>query len=246
MTTHTGSHEHDATAQLAGLPAVEQLVERGARFVLWRNEVRDGKPTKAPLRVNGQYADSTKASTWNTLAECEAALRSVRADGIGFVLAAERDQAAGRPAVVGGDLDGCRDPRTGAIEPRAREVIDALASYSEVSPSGTGVKVYLLADPVPRLGANKLVLAKANGHGKDLAIEVYVTGRYFALTGQHLDGTPDELVDATEAFERLAARIAGEAKKRGEGRGAWLNASGMPSAATLQLLEHDPILADLW
>src|SRR3954449_4903173 len=210
MTTHTGSHEHDATAQLAGLPAVEQLVERGARFVLWRNEVRDGKPTKAPLRVNGQYADSTKASTWNTLAECEAALRSVRADGIGFVLAAERDQAAGRPAVVGGDLDGCRDPRTGAIEPRAREVIDALASYSEVSPSGTGVKVYLLADPVPRLGANKLVLAKANGHGKDLAIEVYATGRYFALTGQHLDGTPDELVDATEAFERLAARIGRE------------------------------------
>src|SRR3954470_8346913 len=130
MTTHTGSHEHDATAQLAGLPAVEQLVERGARFVLWRNEVRDGKPTKIPLRTNGQYADSTKASTWNTLAECQAALPSVRADGIGFVLAEERDRAAGRPAVVGVDLDGCRDPATGEIKPWALEIIRAFASYA--------------------------------------------------------------------------------------------------------------------
>src|SRR3954451_1984073 len=103
MTAHTGTHEHGTWAAFAGLPAVEQLAERGARFVLWRTEVRDGKPTKAPLRTNGQYADSTKASTWNTLAKCEAALRSVRADGIGFVLAEERDRAAGKPAVVGVD-----------------------------------------------------------------------------------------------------------------------------------------------
>src|SRR3954449_1441995 len=105
MTTHTGSHEHDATAQLAGLPAVEQLVERGARFVLWRNEVRDGKPTKAPLRRNGQHADSTRPATWDTLEECGKARGRIAADGVGFVLAAERDQAAGKPAVVGVDLD---------------------------------------------------------------------------------------------------------------------------------------------
>src|SRR3954447_16648326 len=173
MTTHGGFHEHAATAHLAGLPAIEQMAERGARFVLWRNEVRDGKPTKAPLRRNGQHADSTRPATWDTLGECERALARVRADGVGFGLAAERDQAAGKPAVVGVDLDGCRDPATGAIKPHAREVIEALASYAEVSPSGTGVKVYLLVDPVPKLEANKLVLAKANGHGKDLAIEVY-------------------------------------------------------------------------
>src|SRR5689334_20218442 len=97
---------------LPPLPAVQQLEERGARFVLWRNEVRNGKPTKIPLRTNGQYADSTKSSTWNTLAECEKALRSVPADGLGFVLAAERDKAAGLFPTAGVDLDGCRDPST--------------------------------------------------------------------------------------------------------------------------------------
>src|SRR3954451_6908576 len=177
MTAHTGTHEHGTWAAFAGLPAVEQMAERGARFVLWRNEVRDGKPTKAPLRTNGQYADSTKLSTWNTLAECEKALRSVRAAGIGFVLAHERDTAARLPAIVGVDLDGCRDPATGEIKPWALEIVRNLASYGEVSPSGTGVKVYLLSERVPRLAANKLVIHPANGTGKAQQIEVYTTAR---------------------------------------------------------------------
>src|SRR3954449_8032147 len=100
MSTHAGPQERGPIPRLAGLPAVEQMAERGARFVLWRNEVRDGKPTKAPLRRNGQHADSTRPATWDTLGECERALARVRADGVGFVLAAERDQAAGKPAVV--------------------------------------------------------------------------------------------------------------------------------------------------
>src|SRR3954468_14686466 len=83
-----------------------------------------------------------------------------------------------------------------------------ISSYGEVSPSGTGVKVYLLAEQVPRLAANKLVVHPANGTGKAQQIEVYTTARYFALTGEHLDFTPDELTDATEALERLVERLA--------------------------------------
>src|SRR5689334_21344239 len=83
----------------ASIPAVAQLAERGARWVLWRWEERNGRPDKPPLRVNGHYADSTKAATWNTFDECLKAAPEVRADGLGFVLAAERDQAARKPVV---------------------------------------------------------------------------------------------------------------------------------------------------
>src|SRR5690349_8166630 len=122
---------HLAAERILSLTAGEQLAERGARFVLWLDE--NGR--KVPCRTNGLPADTTKPSTWNTLAECEKALGRITATGIGLVLAAERDAAAGWRPIVGIDLDGCRNPETGEIEPWALEIIRAFASYAEVSPS---------------------------------------------------------------------------------------------------------------
>ena len=85
MTVRSTFHERGAPPFLPELPAVELPAERGARFVLWRHEDRDGKPTKIPLRANGLPADSTKASSWSTRERCEKALGVVRADGIGTV-----------------------------------------------------------------------------------------------------------------------------------------------------------------
>jgi hypothetical protein len=237
-------------SDLEDLPAIGQMAERGARFVLWRLEVRDGKATKIPLRVNGRMADSTRSASWATWEECERAAGGVpNVAGIGFVLAAERDAEAGQLPIVGIDLDGCRDPATGEIEGWASEVIVETNSYAEVSPSGTGVKVYAFADPVPRIEANKLVIKPANGlnGGKAQQIEIFVTERYFAITGQHLEGTPDEITDATEAFERLAARIARDARKRGgSGATAGGSAGEFPSEATMRRIVDDPTLAKLW
>jgi putative DNA primase/helicase len=44
---------------------------------------------------------------------------------------------------VGIDLDGCRDPQTGVIEPWALEVVRLLDSYTEVSPSGRGLHIWV-------------------------------------------------------------------------------------------------------
>src|SRR3954454_12630001 len=117
-----------AAGFLPGLPAIGQLDGYGTRFVLWSDE--NGR--RAPRRTNGLPADTTKPSTWNTLAECEKALGQVAATGIGLVLAAEQDAAAKRPPIVGIDLDGCRDPATGEIAAWALEIIRAFASYAEV------------------------------------------------------------------------------------------------------------------
>ena len=173
-----------------------------------------------------------------------------RVDGIGYVLDADaRQDRRHRPRRL-------PNPVTGEIRPTAREIIRDLASYTEVSPSGTGVKVFFRADPMPRLERHKIVISKATDGGKDEAIEAYTEGRYFTLTGQHLDGTPDEITDATEAFERLAARLA-QASRKDKARTTTAPVEKAPAAdlppvdealpAKLRaFLENDPKLHRAW
>src|SRR3954468_2430182 len=141
--------------------AVAGLAALGRRFVNWRWETRNGRATKPPLKSAGGYADSTDPATWCSLDDALEAAERPGFDGIGFVLDAARD------GIVGIDLDGCRDPASGRIEAWATRIINGLRSYTEVSPSGTGVKILAKADPVPAFAAHKLVVQKANGTGKD-------------------------------------------------------------------------------
>jgi hypothetical protein len=95
-----------------------------------------GKWTKPPFqsRYPSDNARSNAASTWSPLADAVEAVRNGAADGIGFVLT-DTDIAAI-------DLDHCRDPMTGEIDPWAQEVIDmAAGAYVEITVSGTGVRV---------------------------------------------------------------------------------------------------------
>jgi hypothetical protein len=73
-----------------------------------------------------------------------------RVDGIGFVFNGD--------GIAGVDLDGCRNPETGAIAPWAQRIIDDFASYTEVSPSGTGVKIYFRLDQAVAIRSRKWVI----------------------------------------------------------------------------------------
>ena len=100
------------------------------------------------------------------------------------------------------DLDGCaragieRIQSRDDIEPWALRIIDLVHSYTEVSPSGRGVKIFargtLAETIVHSLGAHK-------------GIEIYSSKRYFTVTGAHLAGTPTEIRNAQTALDRLAA-----------------------------------------
>ena len=69
------------------------------------------------------------------------------------------------------------------IIPEAQSIIDSISSYTEVSPSGTGVKIFVEAKKSPD------VKSKVHLDG-GMAMEVYDQGRYFTVTEQHLPGTP--------------------------------------------------------
>lgn len=94
-----------------------------SRWVNWRRIFHDGKSTKIPVSpTTGSMASSTDATTWGTYQQALAFLKRGKADGIGFVLG---------PPFSGIDLDGCRDPKTGVIEPWAHQIIQQLFASAE-------------------------------------------------------------------------------------------------------------------
>ena len=177
---------------LTGIP--EEL-KRHPNWVTWTIEERDGKPTKIPLNPKtGGNAMSNNPLTWATYdqavrhyQECE----NDRIHGIGFVPT---------NGYVGVDLDHCRDPGTGLIESWAQEIVAELNSYTEITPSGAGVRVWVKGN-LPDRGRKK-------GN-----IEMYATGRFFTMTGQHIDGTPLEICNREDELKKIHLSVFGTGQK---------------------------------
>lgn len=107
--------------------------------------------------------------------------------GLGFII-------TGDNGIAGIDLDGCIvDGRT---EAWAQEILDATTSYAEVSPSGTGIKIFGFAHGNGSFEADHP--DGADHHG----FEVYFDGRHFTVTEDALPGR-DELTDISNAIEAL-------------------------------------------
>jgi len=139
-----------------------------------------------PLRHGRRYASSTNPRTWRHYEEALAAYETNdRLVGVGRVIV-EGD------GLVGVDIDDERNPETGELSAWASDVLELLDSYSEVSPSRTGVKVWVLAD-----------LTRA--HVKD-GLEVYSGRRYFSVTGQILPQFSAEIEERTDQLQELVKR----------------------------------------
>lgn len=162
------------------------------RWVLWRNEQRNGRATKIPKQITGKEASSTDPQTWATRAACEAARERIGADGVGIILG---DLGNGY-TLAGIDLDSCIT--AGTTAPWAQEVLNQFGTYTELSPSLTGCKLFFLlrAGDMPRvrdlLGKDRLGRSwKAEAVGDHPpGIEFYTGGRYFTVTDKAL-GEPD-------------------------------------------------------
>lgn len=155
------------------------------QWVCWKVVERDGKKTKMPIQVNGDPASSTDPKTWNSFAKCiDAAYQYA---GVGFVFTKD-------DLYIGIDLDGCRNVMTGEISAWAQVIINQMKTYCEVSPSGTGVKMFGTSSKV-WTGKNKKNLNVAKVCDKAPGIEVYDRGRYFAVTGGQLGDDPIRCVD---------------------------------------------------
>ena len=110
--------------------------------------------------------------------EAAAKFEGSRFAGLGFEFSAD-------DGLCGVDLDGCRDRISGVIADWAKAIIVKLNSYAEVSPSQTGVKVFIKGKS-PFDGGRKKELSHDPIGDKRPAIEVYDRSRYFAVTGWRL------------------------------------------------------------
>ena len=126
--------------------------------------------TKVPVQATRDAnASSTNRATWGTFIEALARASEDGCSGIGLVFS-DSDPYCGI------DVDGCRHPVTGVLSDLASEVIAQLASYAEVSATGTGVHVIV-----------KATLPGGAGRKRG-CFEVYDRKRYFAFTGAVLGG----------------------------------------------------------
>jgi hypothetical protein len=160
------------------------------RWVVWKRVDRDGKADKPPFDFRtGRPGNVTDPAVWSTYASVVEASAGGKFDGIGYVFT---------PAdgIAGIDLDRCLDEQ-GQPYPWAERIVHGMGSYVEVSPSGTGLHIYVRGS-LPAGGRHKVGGFGPDGKG---AVEVYDRGRYFTVTGRHLAGTPRAIHDRQEELE---------------------------------------------
>jgi len=157
-------------------------------YELRQNNQGDWKWTKPPLQVNSHYARSDQPRTWTTFErvwEHYVSPFGTEPNGIGF-----------RPTgdIIGSDLDHCRDPVSGEIDEWAWEIIRLINSYTEISPSGTGIRIFCYGKLPP-------------GRRKNGNVEMYdqSSPKYLTITGHHLPGTPRTLERRQTEVERAHA-----------------------------------------
>ncbi len=158
-----------------------------ARWVCWVSvppTTEGQKPGKKPINPrSGAGASSTDPNDWTTFAEALAAMEQGNYAGLMFALVPE-------DGFVFIDLDGCRNPVNKGIHKWAEGILNELNSYSEISPSGKGVHVF--------------VQAKKPGercrHGN---VEMYDHGRFATMTGRRLERCPERIESRQAELESV-------------------------------------------
>ena len=175
------------------LPALLELMGR-PQWVAWRYKdvtAADGtkKKTKPPVNPKiGGGASHSDPATWGTYAQARVFAMSRKMAGVGFVLTDD-------DGFTGVDLDKCRNPETGELEPWAAEIVALAETYTEVSPSGAGLRLIVR-------GKVEATVKCDPAH-----VEIYKSQRYLTVTGNHVEGTPTSIEPAPKTLAALLARV---------------------------------------
>jgi putative DNA primase/helicase len=148
-----------------------------AQWVNYRTRPKkNGKLDKIPLdpKPAAQLANAAvdDAATWGTFVQAEANLKHPRVTGLRRTVTADE-------GMTFLDWDGVRDPATGEVDPDALAEAVALDTYTEISPSGCGLRAVVYGT-LPAHGRNNQKAGR----------ECYNSGRFVTFTGHHLPGTP--------------------------------------------------------
>ncbi|MFP9062508.1 hypothetical protein ACLI4R_18575 [Natrialbaceae archaeon A-chndr2] len=167
-------------------PIIPEPLRTRDQWICWEEIPQNGKKTKIPLDPNKEaYASVKSDQTWSDLTTALEHHYSHQetSDGIGFVFTST-------DPLVGICLPHSRNPETGRPTEQAKTIIDQLHSYTEVSPSGTGYHI-LVRGELPA------------GQNKGEGVELVDRERFFAVTGDHVSGTPSTIEYRTQELEKI-------------------------------------------
>ncbi len=195
-------------------------------WVVWRYEQRPGQKKLAKVPYNPlskEKADTTRPETGSAFDLAVATYLGGAFEGIGVILTGT--------GLVGIDLDACITNEV--LAPWSAAIVTRAASYTEVSPSGTGIHI-LCRGALPA------------GRRKKGNIEMYDSGRFFTVTGNALEPARDVVAcqDAINAIhgEHLGSEGPGGLEPCAEGPGNSLTAQEVVDLCIARI----PKFKDLW
>lgn len=183
------------TAPDLDLDRVPSALRDRAQWLVWRFEEQPGdkKPRKVPYYAGGsrrlgkQGSDEDRAHLV-PFERAVAAMQAKSMSGVGFAFLPG-------DGLIGIDLDGVIDLETGEVQGRAAGIIKACASFTELSPSGKGVHIYVLGE------------TKSN-KSNDIGVEMFCGRQFFTVTGRQFPGSTAEVMPIRgDVLERLHAVI---------------------------------------
>jgi len=169
---------------------IPDALKTQARWVMWNwtKSRREDKWTKPPVQINGNLASVDNPATWSDYEDVVEAYLSGQFDGVGIVLPED---------VVGVDVDDCIADGEWTGRAYLVTALEPGRTYTEISPSGTGIKMLGLGQVNPKLKR------KARG------IELYDrrSRRYFTITGNVPKGFPIRINKIDEALAGIQSLI---------------------------------------
>lgn len=199
--------------------AVPTALRNRQQWLCWRLEEKPGakKPAKMPYYASGKRRTGQQGSAADRAAlvafdDAVVAMTSIKATGIGFAFLPG-------DGLIGIDLDKMVDLETGELAPRAQRIIEACASYTEWSPSGSGFHIYVIGDTET---------TKDNGIG----VEMFCGRQFFTVTGRHLAGTPPEVAAIDSKVLRRLRKTVEAAKGGFSDRPPLATKAAQPAAAS--------------
>lgn len=186
----------------------------------------NGKTTKKPIDPHTRRgASSTDETTWGTFQDavqsigkpCRAGGDSGTVTGIGFVF---------QPPYCGIDIDHCIDKDSGEVHPQALAIVALMDSYTEVSPSGTGLHILYKGER-----HSDWKRKKTSALDKGIDLEMYQQGRYFTVTGNVFDGK-NTIYEREEQAAEIQQKYMQPAKKQ-------LSAARQTTTASISLSDRE-------
>lgn len=207
----------DRAALLAALPNMPQAMRDKPQWLVWKfmqkpgatkpakvpfyvsgslrgwphGKPKDGKPTaQQPQVEQGHELDRAALCTFDVALAKLAAMPALAGVGFAFLPG---------DGLIGVDIDHAIDRSTGQVSDLCAKVVDLCASYTEFSPSGTGVHI---------------ILAGESEKFKDdlIGLEVYAQSQYFACTGHRWESAPDQVQPADPVVMAYLRTLVDESK----------------------------------